>query len=526
MRTYQKTPVHSNLSSSPNETSHQTSKKRPKFPTPPSPLVADKQGAKTSARGPMKETKIVTLKKTSERNKNKDQKEETSRTFLTLKLRFILEKEYRHYGSSNLRTHDNPIIMHLRKFMQRCLDVTGKAIVFCTFTLEKEFDYAYCLKDNKAAAEELLAHQVEEQRHPHKMLIKLEIGIPLPQFKSGMYPWMKANSTFMIEHPYAKKQIETVRIGFIRSKHPIDTFRLDYQQELNAKLLSEFTDVDEEETKDTLMKETGKDSEFPRVQVITQFISWETNETRLETRGLVLECLKSDRKFVLRRMENLFPTDSPFRFIPFSMPYSKNIQKASDIYAAIIRHHMTDLESQFTFPVIGILEENMHRETSAGVSMKELLEQDQSILSVEKTPSTKGIGKWNIITTRNKRGNAKRHVDDILKLAAITIDLEDKIGKYSFRVDILPITETYMKSVINASIKDKRITSGSITSSITSEDTMQSIKSQFKNIPTKCEDTIKNCGMTVKKMEEEHLTHWQNIKQEFQEERNEFKAFL
>lgn len=180
-RGHQKTPVHSNRSTNSTDTSSQSSKKRPKFPTPPSPLAVEKPAEKTKAKGAATTPQIVTPKKTPELKKKKQEpKDEASRTFLTLKLRFTPELEYRHYGASNLRKHDNPVIMHLRKFMQRCIDVTGKDIVFKTFTSEKEFDYAYCLKDDKAAAEELLAHPVEKQRHTHEMLVKLEIGIPLP----------------------------------------------------------------------------------------------------------------------------------------------------------------------------------------------------------------------------------------------------------------------------------------------------------------------------------------------------------
>lgn len=46
---------------------------------------------------------------------------------------------------------------------------------------------------------------------------------------------------------------------------------------------------------------------------------------------------------------------------------------------------MMDLESQFTFPILGVSEENIHRKTRSRMSMKEMLEQDSLILSVEKS---------------------------------------------------------------------------------------------------------------------------------------------
>lgn len=528
-RQHQKTPLHSNTTNKNKDKTNPNSKKRPKLPTPPpSPidLTGNHRVAKSNNRvsnaGTGNKLKPGHLKNA----KGESVAEDKNRTMVMLKLRFTPDLEYKHYGASTMRKHTDPVIMHLRKFMQRCIDVTNRDIVFKTFTSEKEFDYGTGLKNDKEAAEELLAHQVEKQRHSHEMLIKLELGIPIQQFKNGMYPWMKANSTFMIEHPYAKKQIETTRIGFIRSKHPTDTFRLDYQNELNANLSREFEDKDDEEVKDILMQETGDDSDFPTIRIITQFISWDTGDIRLETRGLVLECLKSDKKFILGRVESLFPTDSPYRFIPFSMPYDRNLPKASEIYATIIRHHMTDLESQFTFPIIGISEDNMHRETSSGMSMKEMLEQDPSILSVEKTPGTKGIGKWNIITTRDERKEAEQHFDETLKMASATMDMEDKIGKAPFRVDLSPIPDDYMNNVINSSMKGKSHTGGSTMSSITSDETMNSIESRFENIANKCENTIEKCGTTVKKIEEDQKTHWLSIQQEFKDERNEFKAFL
>lgn len=529
-RPHQKTPISSNTTTSKEAQNNKNlgSKKRPKFPTPLTPDKNEPIGRNTHEKSSVNSKQLANSKKKNEQKASGAHKtqEEATRNTITLKLRFTPDTEYKHYGLSTPRKHDNPIIMHFRKFMQRCINVAGKDIVFKTFTTEKEFNYAACLKNDREAAEELLAHQVEKQRHTHELLIKLEIGILFQQFKNGMYPWMRSNSTFMIDHPYSKKQIETTRIGFIRSKHPNDTFRLDYQNELNTYLLKEFENKEDDEVKDILMKETGDDSKFPTIRVITQFISCDTGDFRLETRGLVIECLKSDRKFILRRVEKLFPTDSPYRFIPFNMPYNKNIQRAPEVYASIIHHHMTGLENQFTFPIIRVSDDNMHRETSAGISIKDLLEQDPSILSVERTPGTKGIGKWNIITTRENRADAEKHFDESIKVAQITMDLEDKIGKMPFRVDISPISDEYMKNVINASVKAKSYSNGSMTSSITSDETMSSIESRFENIETKCKTTIKNCGVTVKQMEEQHLSHWDKIKEDFKQERNEFKEFL
>lgn len=77
--------------------------------------------------------------------------------------------------------------------------------------------------------------------------------------------------------------------------------------------------------------------------------------------------------------------------------------------------------------------------------------------------------------------------------------MKDKISKHPLWVDLSPISDNYINNVINASMKGEVNTSRLTMSSITSDETMNFIESQFENITNKCKNTIDKCGIIVKK---------------------------
>lgn len=110
------------------------------------------------------------------------------RTVLTVKLRFTPALTQKHYGLSEHRPLDNPLLSHLRKIMKACSDVTGDTILFKTFTSNKEFDFKHCLANDKELANELLAQEEDHKEFSHVMMLRFELVSRVSVFRSNIFP--------------------------------------------------------------------------------------------------------------------------------------------------------------------------------------------------------------------------------------------------------------------------------------------------------------------------------------------------
>lgn len=457
-----------------------------------------------------------------------DRENTSKKTMLTVKLRFKPELELKFNGSSKVKKIENPIVGHLRKFMRHCQEITGNTIVFRTFTSENEFDYKHCITTDASAEEELLASESKYQRYTHIMMVRVELITHVSQFKNDMIPWARKNNSLMIEHDYSKQEIETVRIGFIHSKHPVDTYRTDYQEQLNVKMNSSINRMEKATRMKTILDETGDvHGNIPKIRVINQFISWVYQRRKVETRGLVIECLKVDKQYVLKRIPSLF-AHSQQDFVPFNMPFTRRLNAAED-YFNLISSHKAYIENLFTFPVLGLSIEHMTNVTTEVQSTREDLMFSEVIESVERTPGTTRSGKWNIIVKKSNREAAEKAFDSIIKerfSSAVELDPEFKLP---YRVKLSQLPVEYIDDII----KDQR----SVASTTHSTISTSQLECRVEAMVGKCENTVAQCKGMMESMEERNQKNLQAVQQEMEkeraslkedmnQERNEFRNFM
>lgn len=443
------------------------------------------------------------------------------KTVVTVKLRFKPELKYKHYGDTTLRDIENPIIGHLRKFMRQCSDVTGDTAVFRTFTSNKEFDYKHCLKTDAEAEKELLAEKQTQGKFTHVMMLRIVLVSNPHRFKSYLGVWLRNNHTILLDHPYPKKEVETVRIGFIHSKHPTDTYRTDYQEELNIKLNAEVNRLGKIKRMKVILEETGDvDGNIPQIRVINQYISWGRGERRTETRGLVIECLKVDRQYVLRRIPSIFET-TQFRFVPFSLAYDRNVEDSATQYHNLLKSHKEHIKTLYTFSILGLKEDEMLKVTPEEPSIKEQLLLGDVILGVEKTPGTYRSGKWNLITTKSQRIEAEKYFDGLMvqKFGDIPRAAGEKVP---YRVQVSQVPIEYIDEVL---VTERLSSQDTATSTLTSA-AASKLKNKMEGMLSKCETTMSFCKNTMETMESNNKKGIQSMQEDWRKERNEFKNFL
>lgn len=438
---------------------------------------------------------------------------------MTIKLRFKPVTQLIIHGTNKMKPIDNPIIAHLRKFMMQCQEITGHTIVFRTFTSGKEFDYKHCLSSDKEATNELLANPQNHQKFTHVLMIRLELITRVSQFKNDMAPWARKNDTLIIEHAYPKKSIETVRIGFIHSKHPVDTYRTDYQEELNIKLNADVNKMSKPERLRVIEEETGDvEGTVPYIRLINHYLSWVYQWTKIETRGLVIECLKVDNKYVIKRLQSLFGPGSQYDFVPFSLPFSRNVMNAGQKYFDLIKSHKAAVENLITLPIIGLDISQMTTVTLEEVSIREELLADDSIEAVERTPGTMKIGKWHIITRRQSRVRAEKVFDDLMQRRFAKGKASDPGFRFPFRAQI-ELPSEYIDTVLE---KQKPPTTDGSVSTMTNAH----LESRMDGLVAKCDSTVTKCTALINKIDDRNQKYLENMQQDFNKERDEFKNYL
>lgn len=445
------------------------------------------------------------------------------KTVITVKLRFKPDLKYKHYGDPVLRPIDNPIIGHLRKFMRQCSEVTGDTAVFQTFTTNREFDYKHCLRTDEEARKELLADKQQQGKYTHVMMLKIILVSNPFRFKSYLGNWLRTNNTVLLDYSYPKKEVETVRIGYIHSKHLIDTYRTDYQEELNVKLNAEVNKASKPERMKTILEETGDvEGNILQIRIINQYISWGRGERKTETRGLVIECLKVDRQYVLKRIPAIFET-TQFRFVPFSLAYDRNVPDSATQYHNLLKSHKAFIKKLYTFSILGLKEKEMTELTPEDVSIRKQLLLGDVILGVEKTPGTFRSGKWNIITTKPQRAEAEKYFDGIMmqRLGNRKESLADGV-KIPYRAQVSQVPIEYIEEVL---VTDQSSTLDTNISALTSN-AASKLEGKMEGMLSKCESTMQYCQSTIKGMESLSQAGIKNMQEDWRKERNKFKQFL
>lgn len=449
-----------------------------------------------------------------------DRENTSKKTAMTIKLRFKPVTQLRIHGTNKAKEIENPMIAHLRKFMTECLEITGHTAVFRTFTSGKEFDYKHSLNSDKQAEQELLAAKQTFQRFTHVMMIRLELVTRVSQFKKDITPWARKNDSLVIEHMYPKKAIETVRIGFIHSKHPVDTYRTDYQEELNIKLNADINKMTKPERLKVIEEETGDvEGTIPRVRVINHYLSWVFQRQKIETRGLVIECLKVDKRYVIKRLQKVFDGKNRYNFVPFSFPFTRSRMNGGEQYFNLLRSHKKAIENLLTLPVIGLTIEQMTAVTPENVSIREELLANDSIEAVERTPGTTKIGKWHIITQKQSRQRAEKVFDELIKQRFKTEIENNQAFKIPFRAQIDTPFE-YVDNVIK-----EQATAGDMDGTVSTISTAQ-LENRMDGIVIKCDDTVAKCTAMLDKIDNRNKDYMDKMKEEFNQERTEFKNFL
>lgn len=478
------------------------------------PMTTGDDTATTQTKTDVDDPLLQTLERDLDRL-NSDRK-----VVLTMKLRFKPELKYKHYGDTTLRDIENPIVGHLRKFMKQSLEVTGDTVIFRTFTSNCEFDYKHCLRTDEEARKELLAEKKQHQKYTHVMMLRVVLVSNPFRFKSYLNSWLRTNNTIILDHPYPKKEVETVRIGYIHSKHPTDTYRTDYQDKLNTKLNAELNKKDKAERLKIILDETGDvEGNSPQIRIINQYISWGRGDRKVETRGLVVECLKVDRQFVLKRIPHVFK-GTQVRFVPFSLPYDRNVTDAANQYMTLLKQHKKYINTLYTFPVLGLTEVMMTQVTPEETSIKDQLLLGDLIVGVEKTPGTHWVGKWNLITTKRQHTEAEKYFDGLMIQRFGHLKPppgEEK--RIPFRAQMPQVPIEYIDEVL---VTDTPRTAAS---TLSSKDASK-MESKMEGILTKCEATMTSCKTTIKTIETNSKNGIKSMQDDWRKERNEFKKFL
>ena len=88
---------------------------------------------------------------------------------------------------------------------------------------------------------------------------------------------------------------------------------------------------------------------------------------------------------------------------------------AAEVYFQAIQRHESDVREIFTFPILNISDELMHKKVD-GKSLYDLILISSAVTSIEQTPGTKHSGKWSILTTTEMRAQAEKDVNKAILL--------------------------------------------------------------------------------------------------------------
>lgn len=161
----------------------------------------------------------------------------------------------------------------------------------------------------------------------------------------------------------------------------------------------------------------------------------------------------------------------------------------------------------------------MNAVTKMNPSIKKQLLLGDIIVGVERTPGTEKIGKWNLITTKKDRQEAKRYFDLIIEIKFNEGNDPDKKKPYRAQLSALP--QDYLKDMVDLTQDESDNNSSSI-----NKDKLQEYKDKMESIVNKCETTRTECTVTMQKMDTRYTENIKNIKEGMAEEHKEFRQFL
>ena len=332
--------------------------------------------------------------------------------------------------------------------------------------------------------------------------------------KLQMFKWLETNHMYMYEHPIQSMNVEFSRIGYLQGKHYLETYRIDLQDKINASIYDYFTNMSSSEISNYYVNhmpgyKKGDTMNFPKIRVITLTVKSKYKKHEVASRALVIESLRTERQLVLSIMPKIFPDTEKNLFIPFGLPYDKNIPQAAKVYHLALMQHRHTIDNLYSFAVLSVSEEMMHYHPEGKQSLYQELQNEETIESVERTPGTNRVGKWVIITQAKHRETAETLVDG--KISALICAKPDLAIHESDPRQIQSTTLPF--KYVTALVKDdtnqqwdkdqgKESASQTVTTAVSSVTSLTSTESRLDSLSEQCNKISNDFSETMKTFKE------------------------
>ena len=131
---------------------------------------------------------------------------------------------------------DNPILHHIKMFLHQVQSAFPQQVVFKTFDSKNEFDLTHFIGNDEATTKALNIKELSKKPQTHSAIMIMESAKNLNTIKAAICRWLEETKTFVSDHSPNTPNLEFSWIRFLQGKHPMETFRLGLQDNVNNQI--------------------------------------------------------------------------------------------------------------------------------------------------------------------------------------------------------------------------------------------------------------------------------------------------